>query len=87
MGVKYTAKPGHRELTTRHVVSAGHRLALTILDFERAGPGLQMKSFANLMRGSGPFLHTNPEDRWRPSLEDTPRSTRTARGRRISSCP
>ncbi len=22
-----------------------------------------MMSFANLMRGSGPFLHTNPEDR------------------------
>ncbi len=61
--MKYTAKPGHRELTTNLVVSAGHRLALTILDFERPGPGLQMKSFANLMRGSGPFLHTNPEDR------------------------
>ncbi len=47
------------------VVPAGHRIALTILgrDFERPGSGLQMQSFANPMRGSGPFLHTDPADR------------------------
>jgi uncharacterized protein len=47
------------------VVPRGHRIALTLLgkDFERAGAGLQMKSFANEMRGSGPFLHNDPEDR------------------------
>ncbi len=50
---------------TSLVVPAGCRLALTVLgrDFERPGPGLQMKSFANAMRGSGPFLHTDPQDR------------------------
>ena len=32
-------------------------------DFERPGAGLQMKTFVNQMRGSGPFLHTDPEDR------------------------
>ena len=44
---------------------AGHRIALTILgkDFERLEPGLQMKTFANPMRGAGPFLHNDPEDR------------------------
>jgi predicted acyl esterase len=50
---------------TSIVVPAGYRVALTILgrDFERPGPSLQMKTFANPMRGSGPFLHTDPEDR------------------------
>jgi len=50
---------------TSLVVPAGHRIALTILgkDFERSEPGLQMKTFANPMRGAGPFLHTDPEDR------------------------
>ncbi len=47
------------------VVPAGYRLAVTVLgkDFERPGPGLRMKTFANEMRGSGPFLHDDPEDR------------------------
>ena len=50
---------------TSLVVPAGHRIALTILgkDFERPGSGLQMKTFANQLRGSGPFLHEDPEDR------------------------
>jgi predicted acyl esterase len=50
---------------TSIVVPAGHRIALTILgkDFERPGSGLEMKTFANQLRGSGPFLHDDPEDR------------------------
>ncbi len=50
---------------TSLVVPAGYRIALTLLgrDFERPGSGLEMKSFANPMRGSGPFLHTDPADR------------------------
>jgi len=50
---------------TSLVVPAGHRIALTILgkDFERSEGGLRMTTFANPMRGSGPFLHNDPEDR------------------------
>ncbi len=50
---------------TSLVVPRGYRIALTILgkDLERPGPGLQIKSFAAPFRGSGPFLHTDPEDR------------------------
>ena len=50
---------------TSIVVPAGYRIAVTLLgkDFERPGAGLQMKTFVNQMRGSGPFLHTDPEDR------------------------
>ncbi len=50
---------------TSIVIPAGHRVALTVLgnDFERPGTGLQMKTFANPMRGSGPFLHNDPADR------------------------
>ena len=50
---------------TSLVVPAGHRVALTLLgrDFERPGPSAQMKTFANPMRGSGPFLHNDPADR------------------------
>ncbi len=50
---------------TSLVLPAGHRIALTIIgkDFERPEAGLQMKSFANPLRGSGPFLHNDPEDR------------------------
>jgi len=50
---------------TSIVVPAGHSIALTILgkDFERPGSGLQMTTFANQLRGSGPFLHDDPEDR------------------------
>jgi len=50
---------------TSIVVPAGYRVALTLLgtDFERPGTGLQMTTFVNALRGSGPFLHTDPEDR------------------------
>jgi len=50
---------------TSIVVPAGCRIALTVLgrDFERPGPSLAMTTFANPFRGSGPFLHTDPEDR------------------------
>jgi len=50
---------------TSLVVPRGYRIALTILgkDLERPGPGLQIKSFAAPFRGSGPFLHNDPDDR------------------------
>jgi predicted acyl esterase len=50
---------------TSVVVPARGRLALTVLgrDFERPGGGLQLTTFATAFRGSGPFLHTDPEDR------------------------
>ena len=50
---------------TSLVLPAGHRIALTIMgrDFERPGPGQEIQSFANPLRGSGPFLHNDPEDR------------------------
>jgi predicted acyl esterase len=50
---------------TSIVVPAGHRIAVTLLgkDLERPGTGLTMKTFANQMRGSGPFLHNDPQDR------------------------
>jgi predicted acyl esterase len=50
---------------TSLVVPQGYRIALTILgkDLERPGPGLQIKSFAAPFRGSGPFLHNDPDDR------------------------
>jgi len=50
---------------TSLVVPAGYRVALTILgrDFERPGAGLEMTTFATPLRGSGPFLHTDPDDR------------------------
>ena len=50
---------------TSIVVPAGGRLSLAILgrDFERPGPSLEMKSFITPFRGSGPFVHTDPDDR------------------------
>ena len=50
---------------TSLVLPPGHRIALTIMgkDFERPEAGLEMRSFANPLRGSGPFLHNDPEDR------------------------
>jgi predicted acyl esterase len=50
---------------TSVVVPAGGRVALAVLgrDFERPGDGLQLTTFATAFRGSGPFLHTDPEDR------------------------
>ncbi|HEV2358750.1 MAG TPA: CocE/NonD family hydrolase [bacterium] len=50
---------------TSIVVPAGGRLSLAILgrDFERPGPSLEMQSFVTPFRGSGPFVHTDPDDR------------------------
>lgn len=50
---------------TSVVLPAGYRLALTVQgkDFERATEGTRLESFVNPFRGSGPFIHTNPQDR------------------------
>ncbi len=47
------------------VVPPAYRIALTIQgkDFERATETRQPGSFVNPFRGSGPFTHTQPEDR------------------------
>jgi predicted acyl esterase len=47
------------------VVPAGYRIALTIRgkDYEYSGEGAQLGTVGNLMRGCGPFLHDDPEDR------------------------
>jgi hypothetical protein len=47
------------------VVPAGHRVALTVRgkDYEYPGGGARLASFVNVMRGCGPFLHDDPNDR------------------------
>ena len=47
------------------VVPAGYRIALTIRgkDYEYSGEGAKLGTVANVMRGCGPFLHDDPEDR------------------------
>ncbi|HEX7594633.1 MAG TPA: CocE/NonD family hydrolase, partial [Anaerolineae bacterium] len=57
---------------TSIVVPAGYRIALTIQgkDFERAGESRQPGSFVNPFRGSGPFTHTNPQDRPREIFDN-----------------
>ena len=47
------------------VLPAGYRVALTLQgkDFERATAAVQPASFVNPFRGSGPFTHTNQQDR------------------------
>jgi predicted acyl esterase len=47
------------------VVPKGCRIALTVRgkDYEHPGKGVRIKSFVNEMRGCGPFLHNDPEDR------------------------
>lgn len=47
------------------VVPAGYRIALTIRgkDYEYAGGGAQLTTFANELTGCGPFLHDDPDDR------------------------
>jgi predicted acyl esterase len=47
------------------VVPAGYRIALTIRgkDYEYSGEGAKLGTVGNLMRGCGPFLHDDPEDR------------------------
>jgi predicted acyl esterase len=50
---------------TSIVVPAGYRIALTVRgkDYEHPGEGIRIKSFANELRGCGPFLHNDPDDR------------------------
>jgi predicted acyl esterase len=50
---------------TSVVLPAGGRLALTILgrDFEWPGPAQEIRSFVTPFRGSGPFVHADPDDR------------------------
>ena len=53
-------------LPTSVVVPAGYRLVLTISgrDYEFAGEtGARLSSFKNELRGCGPFLHDDPQDR------------------------
>lgn len=47
------------------VVPAGYRLALTIRgkDYEHPGGGARLRTFVNEMKGCGPFLHNDPDDR------------------------
>jgi predicted acyl esterase len=55
------------------VIPVGYRIALTIQgkDFERATAARQPGSFVNPFRGSGPFTHTNPQDRPREIFDNT----------------
>lgn len=50
------------------VVPKGYRIALTLRgkDYEHPGRGIRIKSFVNEMRGCGPFLHNDPDDRPEP---------------------
>ena len=50
---------------TSIVVPAGYRIALTVRgkDYEYPGGGARLKTFVNEMKGCGPFIHTDPEDR------------------------
>jgi hypothetical protein len=47
------------------VVPAGYRIALTLRgkDYEYDGPGATLSNMKNVMRGCGPFLHDEPDDR------------------------
>lgn len=47
------------------VVPKGYRIALTVRgkDYEHPGKGVRIKSFVNEMKGCGPFLHNDPDDR------------------------
>lgn len=47
------------------VVPKGYRLGLTILgrDYEWEGAGTFLSTASNMLKGSGPFLHDDPEDR------------------------
>ena len=50
---------------TSIVVPVEYRIALTVRgkDYEHPGKGMRIKSFVNEMRGCGPFLHNDPDDR------------------------
>ena len=47
------------------VIPAGYRIGLTVRgrDYEYAGETAQLKTVANVMKGCGPFIHNDPEDR------------------------
>jgi predicted acyl esterase len=47
------------------VVPRGYRVALTIRgkDYEYDGPGATLSNMKNVMRGCGPFVHDDPDDR------------------------
>ena len=47
------------------VVPAGYRIGLTLRgkDYEYPGEGIRIQSFVNELKGCGPFLHNDPEDR------------------------
>jgi predicted acyl esterase len=50
---------------TSIVIPPGYRIALTIQgkDFERPGEAGGLGTMITPFRGSGPFVHTNPQDR------------------------
>jgi uncharacterized protein len=50
---------------TSLIVPAGYRIVLNVLgrDFDYGGPGVPMSNFVQPMRGCGPCLHDDPEDR------------------------
>ena len=50
---------------TSTIIPKGYRVALTILgrDYEYGGKGTTISTFANVLRGSGPFLHDDPRER------------------------
>jgi predicted acyl esterase len=50
---------------TSIVVPQGYRIALTVRgkDYEHPGKGSRIKSFVNELKGCGPFLHNDPQDR------------------------
>ena len=54
---------------TSIVVPAGYRIALSIQgrDYEWDGPAAHLSNMKNPMRGCGPFIHDDPEDR-RPEI-------------------
>jgi predicted acyl esterase len=66
------------------VVPAGYRIAMTVRgkDYEHPGEGIRIKSFVNEMRGCGPFLHNDPDDR--PEAIFGGKSTIHAGGKRSS---
>jgi predicted acyl esterase len=47
------------------VVPAGYRIALTVRgkDYEYAGPAARLSNMKDPMRGCGPFVHDDPQDR------------------------
>ena len=69
---------------TSIVVPAGYRIALTVRgkDYEYAGEGARLKTFMNEMKGCGPFLHDDPEDR--PRSVFAGKNTLYAGGKRSS---